>query len=144
MTVIIHVCNLCVQTPHSARITVILNTNNGPGYPADGPDPLLQCIPALRKAGITLLGYVHTGYGARPASVVLRDIARWKAAYTGLQGIFLDEVSGWVRNTPPSPPSKVTLGKGLDTAALLWRFIYAVIRIPTGIMSCTCVEVDTD
>ena len=78
-----------------------MNTNNGPAYPSYGRDPLLDCMPPLRKAGIHLLGYVYTGSGARSSAAVLQDVKRWKAAYPGLEGIFVDEAVGWVRTAGP-------------------------------------------
>lgn len=76
-----------------------MNTNNGPGFPADGYDSLLDCLPALRKAGVHLIGYVHASSGRRPIANVIMDIKRWKAAYPGLEGIFIDEAVGWVSGT---------------------------------------------
>ena len=96
-------CIPCAQTPNPSRVVAILNTLNGPGYPAEGRDPTLDCIPPLRKAGIRLIGYVYTLWGKRSTSVVVRDIKRWKAAYKGLEGIFIDEGVGWVSASGPEP-----------------------------------------
>ena len=88
--------SVCAQTHNASRVTAIVNTNNGPGYPADGYDSLLDCLPALRKAGVHLIGYVHASSGTRPIASVIKDIKQWKAAYPGLEGIFIDEAVGWV------------------------------------------------
>jgi hypothetical protein len=65
--------------------------------PASGPGP--EAVPAYRaavraaqRAGARVLGYVHTGYGARPAAEVMADIDRYVSWY-GVDGVFLDEAS---------------------------------------------------
>lgn len=58
----------------------------------------VQVIGALRDAGIRVLGFVHTEYGARDPATVRGEIDRWKEWY-GVDNIFLDEapvVSRWI------------------------------------------------
>jgi hypothetical protein len=68
----------------------IINPNSGPGD-APNPDYVAQVIRA-KAARITVIGYVHTSYGDRAASVVQAEIDKYYAWY-GVDGIFLDEVS---------------------------------------------------
>ncbi len=71
-------------------ITAILNPDNGPGAALDGD--YAAVVGALQAAGGKVIGYVHTGYGTRSASIVMADIDRFYGLY-GVDGIFLDEVS---------------------------------------------------
>jgi hypothetical protein len=74
----------------SVPITVIVNPSSGPGASKD-PN-YATWINNLRSAGVNVLGYVYTSYGARSASSVVADINAYKAWY-GVNGIFLDEMS---------------------------------------------------
>jgi len=47
----------------------------------------------LTTAGVDMLGYVHTSYGARAISDVTGDIDVYASLYPGLKGIFIDEAS---------------------------------------------------
>ncbi|MEV6840179.1 spherulation-specific family 4 protein [Streptomyces sp. NPDC051133] len=69
---------------------VVLNPASGPG---DRPDPdFAEAATRLRTAGVTVLGYVDTGYGRRRFEDVVADLARHRAWY-GADGVFLDQVS---------------------------------------------------
>jgi hypothetical protein len=75
---------------------VIVNPDTGPG-PAVS-ESYVQLIGALRDAGIRVLGFVPTGYGARDPAVVRGEIDRWKEWY-GVDNIFFDEapvVARWI------------------------------------------------
>jgi len=68
----------------------IINPNSGPGTAFDQ-----NYYDETRRAqakGILLLGYVHTSYGARAASVVKAEIDQFYSWY-GVSGIFFDEAS---------------------------------------------------
>ena len=69
---------------------LIVNPDNGPG--ASVQPAYTRLITNARAAGHELVGYVYTRYGARPISVVERDIARWTSFY-GVHDVFFDEVS---------------------------------------------------
>ncbi|BGP58405.1 hypothetical protein JCM8202_001908 [Rhodotorula sphaerocarpa] len=82
---------------------LILNPNSGPIR--DVQDPSLYCVPTLRARipRSTLIGYVRTGYGSRPAGQVDADVATYAswadlrvdvqgAGAPKLDGIFFDEV----------------------------------------------------
>ncbi|MGW0880947.1 spherulation-specific family 4 protein [Streptomyces sp. NPDC002671] len=76
---------------------VVLNPASGPG---DRPDPAFaETADQLRTAGVTLFGYVDTGYGHRPYGDVVRDLARHRAWY-GTQGCFYDQVASGAGKFP--------------------------------------------
>lgn len=69
---------------------MIMNPNSGPGLSAD---PNYQsAVAAAQAAGIKVLGYVPTTFGARPQGDVETDINNYKSWYA-VDGIFLDETS---------------------------------------------------
>jgi hypothetical protein len=69
---------------------VVVNPDSGPG-PAARED-YRRAIDALRAAGTDVLGYVATGWAARPVAAAQADIARYRDWY-GVDGIFLDEAA---------------------------------------------------
>ena len=72
-------------------VTAIINPNNGP----DGGPPnadYLAGLNDLRSAGVTILGYVHTSYGARALTAVQADIDLYDQHFN-IDGIFMDEAS---------------------------------------------------
>jgi hypothetical protein len=70
--------------------TIILNPSSGPGSARDGD--WARTVELAHKRGSTVIGYVHTTYGARPAAEVRADIDRYREWY-GVDGIFLDETA---------------------------------------------------
>lgn len=71
-------------------IIAIINPNNGP-LPA-GPDAAYTTyIKKLRDAGVEVVGYVHTLWGARAMSTVTAEIDLYANKYPGVDGIFFDE-----------------------------------------------------
>ncbi|MGA2874718.1 MAG: spherulation-specific family 4 protein [Nitrososphaerales archaeon] len=74
----------------SVPIVAIINPDNGPG---DSRDPkYVAGVNNLRSAGVTVLGYVYTSYGARDSASVTADINAYKSWYN-VSGIFFDEMS---------------------------------------------------
>lgn len=69
---------------------VIVNPDSGPG--AGEGRAYGEAVRTLRAAGIRVLGYVPTGYGARAQDDVLADVRRYLAWYR-VDGIFFDESS---------------------------------------------------
>lgn len=69
---------------------VVVNPGDGPG-PAVDP-AYVRTIDTVRTAGVHLLGYVPTAWGARPAEEVLQDVRTYRNWY-GVTGVFLDEVA---------------------------------------------------
>jgi len=69
----------------------IINPNSGPG---GAPDSTYKSyMTKLHNAGVTLVGYVHTSYGARAIADVKADINTYASEWPLLAGIFLDEAS---------------------------------------------------
>jgi hypothetical protein len=70
---------------------LIANPNSGPGNAAQSS--YTQAIASSHAVGQTIVGYVHTTYGARPIAQVQADIDSWYAFYPAIDGIFSDETS---------------------------------------------------
>ena len=71
-------------------VAAIVNPSSGPG---SGQDPnFVSGINSLRSAGITVLGYVATGYGSNSISSVEAQINDYKQWYN-VNGILFDEMS---------------------------------------------------
>ena len=71
-------------------MVAVVNPDNGPGY---FQDPVyVQAIDSLRSAGIIVIGYVYTSYGARSQSDVLANINSYRQWYN-INGIFFDEMA---------------------------------------------------
>ena len=68
----------------------VVNPADGPGTAAD--PAYADQVKRSRGAGLTVLGYVHTRYGARDPNAVKADIDKYYRWY-GVDGIFLDEAS---------------------------------------------------
>jgi hypothetical protein len=79
------------QQHPSVPVVAIVNPNSGPGASRDAS--YSTGIGKLQLAGITVIGYVATGYTARGIPAVEADIDRWKSFYPTIQGIFFDEQS---------------------------------------------------
>lgn len=69
---------------------MIMNPASGPGTSQNSD--YVTAVNNAKAAGIKVIGYVHTSYGARPISEVLAEVDLYKQWY-GVSGIFLDEVS---------------------------------------------------
>ncbi len=81
-----------LANPHVPVIAVV-NPGNGPGVSRESN--YATWINRLMSVGITVVGYVYTDYGARSASSVRADIAKFKSLY-GVNGIFLDQMPSTV------------------------------------------------
>lgn len=69
---------------------MVMNPYNGPGA---APDPnYAAAVSNAQAAGIFVVGYVYTSYGARNVNDVKADIDTYEAWY-GVDGIFLDETA---------------------------------------------------
>jgi hypothetical protein len=79
------------QAHPSVPALAVINPANGPGTAA--LSDYMAGIAKLTAAGVKVIGYVHTSYGARAAADVEADVARWKSLYTGVTGIFFDEMA---------------------------------------------------
>ncbi len=75
----------------SVRVVAVINPNSGPTATAD--PAYTSGIAALQSAGITVVAYVPTGYGARAESAVDADADLYRSEYPTLDGIFFDEAA---------------------------------------------------
>ena len=72
---------------------VVLNVADGPGARRDSA--FAAPVTALLEAGITVLGYVDTGYGAGRPIAVSQELHRYQDWY-GVTDVFYDRVcAGW-------------------------------------------------
>ncbi len=79
------------QAHPAVPVIAIVNPSNGPG---GAQDPgYTSGISQLTAAGVKVIGYVHTSYGARPASQVQSEMDQWHSWYPGVSGIFFDEMA---------------------------------------------------
>lgn len=69
----------------------IINPNSGPINPPDSS--YVSYMTKMHNAGVVMVGYVHTSYGARSQADVEADINIYASEYPLLQGIFLDEAA---------------------------------------------------
>jgi len=75
----------------SVQTVAIINPDSGPG---NGPDSSYNTYMAkLHTAGVEMIGYVHTSYGARSLADVKADIDVYASQFPLLVGIFVDECS---------------------------------------------------
>lgn len=113
---------------------LVVNPDSGPGT---APVPAVQlAVAAAHKAGTRVLGYVHTGYGARDPKAVTADIERYRRWYR-LDGIFFDEAShaaadlGYYRALAASAraagPALVVLNPGVVPAPGYFRLADVVV-----------------
>jgi hypothetical protein len=77
-------------------VVAIVNPNNGPGTSVDAN--YTSGIASLQAAGITVIGYVATGYAGRAESAVQADVAAWRSFYPAVTGIFFDEMDNRAGN----------------------------------------------
>jgi hypothetical protein len=75
----------------SVPVIAVVNPNSGPGSSVDSN--YTTGIANLQSAGITVIGYVHTSYGARAIGDVEAEIDTWKSFYPSITGIFFDEMA---------------------------------------------------
>jgi hypothetical protein len=127
-------------------VIAVVNPANGPGGGMNSAYAV--GISKLVAAGIKVIGYVATGYGANSAAQVKADIDRWQNFYPGqIGGIFFDEQSnkadyvGYYRDLSQHAKSKglsFTVGNpGTDTAeayvgALDTMLIYESAGLPSA------------
>jgi hypothetical protein len=79
------------QAHPSVPVIAIINPSNGPGSAVQ--PSYTSGIAKLTAAGVKVLGYVHTSYGARAAADVQTDMNNWHGWYPGVTGIFFDEMA---------------------------------------------------
>ncbi len=79
------------STYPSVPMLVIINPSDGPGTSQDSN--YVNGIQKLQSVGITVLGYVSTGYAQKSLSEVSSDINSYATFYPSMNGIFFDEMS---------------------------------------------------
>ncbi|WP_168200510.1 spherulation-specific family 4 protein [Allokutzneria sp. NRRL B-24872] len=89
---------------HPALRFVVLNVADGPGTSADQ-----SFVDA--SAGLPVIGYVDTDYGARPTADVLTDVERHLAWY-GVDGVFFDQAGTDARHYGALAEAARSLGAG--------------------------------
>src|SRR3569623_6928 len=77
-------------------VVAVVNPNNGPGTSVD-PNST-SGITSLKSVGITVFGYVPTGYAGQAASAIQAAVASWKSFYPSVTGIFFDEMDNRAGN----------------------------------------------
>jgi len=81
------------------QIIAIINPNSGPS--ATGPDASYTTyMQKLKNAGVQMVGYVHTLWGARDINTVKSEIDIWATKYVGVTGIFFDEAATGTAEIP--------------------------------------------
>ena len=70
---------------------LVANPNSGPGASADSS--YSKAVATAQAAGQTIIGYIHTSYGARTIAEVEADIDSWYSFYPAIDGIFSDETA---------------------------------------------------
>ena len=75
---------------HPPVSVAVMNPASGPGTASD-PSYVTQ-IAAVRAAGVSVLGYVDTGYGSVPLATIETQVSDYLSWYH-VDGVFLDHVS---------------------------------------------------
>jgi hypothetical protein len=70
-------------------LVAIVNPDDGPGSARD--PRYTDRIRELRAAGVTVIGYVATGYARKAEEAVRAEVERWCSLYS-VEGIFFDEM----------------------------------------------------
>lgn len=78
------------QAAAKVKVAAIFNPGNGPGVSRSAEYAAL--VASCRAAGVLMIGYVYTSYGARPAADVKADVDRHYLWYD-VDGIFFDEAT---------------------------------------------------
>jgi hypothetical protein len=79
-----------MQNDYPTVELAIVNPSSGPGEIAN--PAFAREVRQTQAAGLTVLGYVHTGYGERSKAAVEKDVEKYYSWY-GVDGIFFDEAS---------------------------------------------------
>jgi len=73
------------------KTVAIINPNSGPG---SAPDSTFKSyMTKMTNAGVEMIGYVHTSYGARSITDVKKEIDIYASEFSNVVGIFLDEAA---------------------------------------------------
>ncbi len=83
------------QKIHNIPVVAIVNPHSGPGVcSTTNPDSNYKNnMQVLRNAGVTMVGYVATGYGNKPQDTVRNEVDQYASCFD-VKGIFFDETNG--------------------------------------------------
>jgi hypothetical protein len=79
------------RSASQVKICAVFNPNSGPG--TQKSDDYARLVDECRASAMIMIGYVPTGYGARPAADVKADVDTYFSWYA-VDGIFFDEATG--------------------------------------------------
>lgn len=117
-----------------SNVVAIINPDSGPDF--TGTDATVDCLPHLRTARNTLVGYVATGYGQRPLADISKDIQRYKEAYRPyITGLFLDEGISWWQGSAAMTARYNTIAKLGRDAGFKYLVINSGTRFPSQFLA---------
>jgi len=131
------------DTASKVPTTVIINPSSGPlGCQSTKFQKALNLV---TNQGVTVLGYVPTGFGSRNVALVQQDITNYQSC-PQLGGIFLDEVStdlsqadnirslcSYVRGAPSFGKVVLNAGTSIDNSILEFPFCDTVVSFEKDI-----------
>lgn len=80
--------NQLIEAAARVPIVAVVNPATGPG--ASSNHEYAEVVRRARAAGVTVIGYVNTGYAKRPRAEVEAEIDQWARFYPEIGGVFLD------------------------------------------------------
>lgn len=84
--------NRIIESSKVIPLVAIFNPDSGPGSTPDSNDQAI--VEKASKAGLRLISYVHTSYGARALTAVEADVTKYLRFYPkAATGFFVDEQS---------------------------------------------------
>src|SRR5262249_23289052 len=103
-----------IDTP--VKEVAIMNPNNGPGTRAQAS--YKNWIASAKANGITVLGYIATGYGTTAASKISTQAQHYSQWY-GVTDFFLDETSANTKNLSKYQSLVNTLDKNYNNPLIM-------------------------
>jgi len=77
-----------IKVGETEQLVVIANPNSGPG---ETDATYQKTVTRASASGITVLGYIATGYGRASMKQIKTNIEKWLQLYPTIQGFFFDE-----------------------------------------------------
>ncbi len=123
------ILNLSI-TYKNVDFSVIINPDNGSGESFNYT--YYEWVKRLESSGVTVFGYVYTGYGYRSMENIIMDVQNYTKWY-GIHGIFFDEVSDNLSkvyfysslvNTCRSMGISITIGNPGDPVPYNYLYIF--------------------
>jgi len=87
-----------IAAASKVKILAIINPNNGPVPTVDSA--YSTYMTKLKNAGIEMVGYVYTSWGARDIAAIKADIDTYASKYPLVTGIFFDEAATEASKVP--------------------------------------------